>query len=83
MISSDSPFLRIITKLRNVFPVVMESVFTGAMMSKCIKMSSMCCTLSSNCSGIRVALCFLRIAVAFRGRFSSTLFFPTSNLEVA
>ena len=29
-----------ITGLINVFPVVKESVFTGAMISKCVKMSS-------------------------------------------
>ena len=43
---SDSPFLRIITELIKVFPVVSESVFTGAFISKCVKISSKCCTLS-------------------------------------
>ena len=64
-----------------VFPMVRESVFTGAIISKCVNISSNCCTRSCNCSGIRVDLCFLNTAVAFKGRFSSTLIFPTSNLD--
>ena len=67
----------------NVFPVVKESVFAGAMMSKCVNISIKCCTLSCNCSGMRVALCFLKKAVAFRGRFSSILTISTSNFEDA
>ena len=72
-----------VTGLMNVFPMVKESVFAGAKISKCVKMSSKCCALSCNWNEIRVALCFLKIAVALRGRFSSTLIFQTSNLEVA
>ena len=75
--------MRIFTGLMNVFPMVKESVFSGAIKSKCVKISSKCCILSCNWSGLRVALCFLKIAVALRGRFSSTLIFPTSNFEVA
>ena len=82
-IFSDSAFLRIITGLMKVFPVLRESVLTGAIISKCVKMSGRCCTRSCNRSEIRVALCFLNIAVAFRGSVSSTLIFATSNLHVA
>ena len=52
-----------------------EFVFTGDMISKCVKKSSGCFTRSCNCNGIRVALCFLNTLFAFMGRFSSTLFF--------
>ena len=72
-----------ITGLLNVFPVVRESVVAGAMITKCVKMSSKCCALSCNWNEIRAALCFLKKAAALRGRFSSTLIFQTSNLEVA
>ena len=66
-----------------VFPVVRDSVFTDAMISKSVKISSWCCTFSCNWSGIRVARCFLNTAVAFSGRFSSTFTLPPSNLDVA
>ena len=66
-ILSDSLFLRMITGLMNVFPVVRESVFTDAIMSKCVNISSKCCIFSCNWSGMRVALCFLKMALAFRG----------------
>ena len=64
-ILSDSPFLKMITGLIKVFPVVRESVLTGDIMSKCVKTWSKCCTLSCNFSGRRVALCFSKTAVAF------------------
>ena len=66
-----------------IFPVVRESVIKSAMISKCVKMLSGYCTMSGYWSGIRVAICFLNIAVAFIGRFSSTLIFPTSDLDVS
>ena len=47
-IFSDSPFLSIITGLIKVFTVVIESVFTGAIISKCVRISSKCCTRSCN-----------------------------------
>ena len=78
-ILSDSSFLSIITGLINVSPLTKESVFTRAELSKCVRMTSKCCTRSSNCKGIRVACCFLNTAVAYKGRFNSTLIFPTSN----
>ena len=59
-----------------VFPVVSESVFTGAMISKFVKISSKCCTRSCSWRGMRVALCFLNTVVAFNGRFSSALILP-------
>ena len=68
-------FLRNITGLIKVYPVVSESVFTGAMIPKCVRISSKCCTQSCNWRGMRVALCFLNTAVAFKGTFSSTLIF--------
>ena len=80
---SYSSFLKMKTGLMKLFPVVRESKFTGVIISKCVKMSSKCCTRSSNCSGKRVALSFLNTAIAFKGRFSSTLIFPTSHLDVA
>ena len=58
----------------NAFPVVRESAFTCDMISKCVKTSKRFCTLSCSCNGIRVALCFLNTAVAFKGRFGSTFF---------
>ena len=63
-----------------MYPVVM-SLFTGAIISECVKMSSKCCTRSCNCRIIRVARCFLNTAVAFRSRFNSTLIFSISNLD--
>ena len=78
-IPSDSSFLSIITGLINVFLVARESGFRCAEISKCVRMSSKCCTHSSSCKSIRVACCFLNTAVAFKGRFNSTLIFPTSN----
>ena len=77
--SSDSSFLSLITGLINVFPVARESGFTCAKISKCVRISIKCCTRSSSCKGIRVACCFFNTAVAFKGRFNSTLIFPTSN----
>ena len=72
-IFSVSPFLRKITGLIKVFPLVSESVFSGATIAKCVKISSKCYTRSCNWRGMRVALCFLNTAVAFKGRFSFTL----------
>ena len=82
-IFSDSSFLSITTGLINVFPVARQSVFTCAKISKCVRMSSKCCILSTNCKGIRVACCFLNTAVAFKGRFNSTLIFSMSNYDLS
>ena len=62
-----------------VFAVVKESAFTIAIMSKCVNISINCCTCSCNYMGTRVACCFSKTAVAFRGRFGSKFIFPTSN----
>ena len=78
-ILSDSSFLSIITGLLNALRVARKFVFICTKISKCVRMSSKCCTLSSNCKGIRVACCFLNTAVAYKGRFNSTLIFTTSN----
>ena len=78
-ILSDSSFLSIILGLINVLRVARESVFTCAEISKFVIMSSKFCTCSSYCKGIRVACCFLNTAVASKGRFNSTLIFPTAN----
>ena len=66
-----------------MFPVMRECVFTGAIPSKCVRMTSKCCTRSFSCRDILVARCFLNIAVIFRGSFKSTLVFPTTRLDVA
>ena len=81
-IINDSHFWRIFIELINVFPVVRESVFTCAMISKCVRISSECCILSRNCRSKRVARCFLNTAVAFNCKFKSTLIFPASKLDV-
>ena len=60
----------IFTGFNKLFPVVRESVFTGAIISKRVKMSSKCFTLSCFCMCIRVARCFLNTAVVLKGRFS-------------
>ena len=78
-ILNDSSFFSIITGLINVFSVARESVSTCADISNFVRMLIKCCTRSSNCNGIRVVGCFLNTAVAFKGRFNSTLIFPTSN----
>ena len=75
-ILSNSPSLNIITGMKIVFPVVIESVFTVAMISNCVRMSSKCCTRSCSCRGIRKARCYLNTAVAFRSRLISTSIFP-------
>ena len=67
-ILSDSSFLCTTTGLINV---VRESVFTGAVISKGVLISSKCCTLSCNYIGIRVARCFLNTAAAFKVSMNS------------
>ena len=47
-ILSDTLFFTILTGLMKVFSVEWKSVFTGAMISNCVKISSKCCTLSCN-----------------------------------
>ena len=42
-IFSDSPFFSMITGLTNVFSVVRDSVFTGAILSKRFKILKKCC----------------------------------------
>ena len=60
-----------------------ECVFTGAIPSKCVRMSSKCCTRSFSCIDILLARSFLNTAVIFMGWFKSTLVFPATNLDVA
>ena len=48
-------------------------MFTGAILSKCVSISSKCCTC--HCKGIRVAECFLKTAVVIESNFYSTIIY--------
>ena len=72
-----------ITGLIKIIPFGCSSLFTGDMISNCSKKSSNLFTLSCKPIGTLLALCFLKIASVFKGRYYGELLFPTSNLDVA
>ena len=43
-------------------------MFTGAIMSNCVRMMSTCCALTCNCNGMRVARFFMKTTVALDDR---------------
>ena len=82
-IFSDSSLAKMITGLIKVLPFGCSSLFTGDIISYCSKMSSNLFTLSCKSIGTLLALCFLKTASSFKGKYNDELIFPTSNLDVA
>ena len=82
-IFSDSPLARMIIGLIKVLPFGCSSLFIGDIISYCSKMSNSLFTLSCKCIGTFLALCLLKIASGFKGKYSSEITFPTSSFDVA